>query len=158
MWGKVADKADGIGEQDLAAGRKLQLPEFGVEGREHAGRFKHAGLGEGVEESALAGVSVADEGDDGDRHCLAALPLLMADAADAVELGLDVVDAKVDLTAIGLKLSFARAAGSDAAAQLRHGATASGEPGQLVFELCEFYLELPFASPGVAGEDVEDQL
>jgi hypothetical protein len=24
--GKVADEADGIGEQDLAAGRKLQLP------------------------------------------------------------------------------------------------------------------------------------
>jgi hypothetical protein len=27
--GQVADEADGIGEQDLAAGRKLQLPEFG---------------------------------------------------------------------------------------------------------------------------------
>ena len=125
--GKVADEANGIGEQDLAAGRKLQLPEFGVESREHAGRFEHAGLGEGVEEGAFAGVGVADEGDYGDRHCLAALPLLMTDAADRVELGLDVVDAQVDLAAIGLELGFARAAGSDAAAKLRHGATASGE-------------------------------
>jgi len=33
-----------------------------------------------------------------------------------------------------------------------------GEAGQLVFELCEFYLELAFASLGVAGEDVEDEL
>ena len=42
--------------------------------------------------------------------------------------------------------------------KLRHGAAASSEAGQLVFELCQFYLELAFASPGVAGEDVEDEL
>jgi hypothetical protein len=35
--GKVADEANGIGEQDSAAGRKLQLPEFRVESREHTG-------------------------------------------------------------------------------------------------------------------------
>jgi hypothetical protein len=40
----------------------------------------------------------------------------MADAADGVELGFDVVDAQVDLAAIGLELGFARATGSDAAA------------------------------------------
>ena len=156
--GKVADEADGIGEQDLAAGRKLQLPEFGVESSEHAGRFEHAGLGEGIEEGALASVGIADEGDNGDRDCLTALPLLMSDAANGVELGLDLGDAKVDLAAIGLELSFARASGSDAAAKLRHSATASGEAGQLIFELREFYLELAFASLGVAGEDVEDEL
>ncbi len=33
-----------------------------------------------------------------------------------------------------------------------------GEAGQLVFELCEFYLKLAFAGLGVAGEDVEDEL
>jgi hypothetical protein len=82
----------------------------------------------------------------------------MADAADGVELGLDVVDAKVDLAAIGLELGFAGAAGSDTATKLRHGATASGKAGQLVFELSEFYLELSFAGFGVAGEDVEDEL
>jgi hypothetical protein len=35
--GEVADEAYGIGEQDPAAGRKLQLPEFGVESGEHTG-------------------------------------------------------------------------------------------------------------------------
>src|SRR3984957_11093315 len=87
---KVADEADGIGEQDLAAGRKLQLSKFRVERCEHARRFEHTGLGEGIEEGALAGVGVADEGDHGDRYCLAALSLLMADAGHGVELGLDV--------------------------------------------------------------------
>jgi hypothetical protein len=69
-----------------------------------------------------------------------------------------VIDPKVDLTPIGFKLSFARAAGSDAAAELRHGATASGEAGQLVFELCEFYLELALPGLGMAREYVEDEL
>jgi hypothetical protein len=134
------------------------LPEFWVEGSKHAGRFKDTGLGESIEEGALAGVRVADEGDYRDRDCLAALPLLMADATHGVELSLDVVDTKVNLATISLELGFARAPGPDASAKLRHGATASGEAGQLVFELCEFDLELPFAGLGVAGEDVEDEL
>ena len=156
--GQVADEANGIGEQDLAAGRKLQLSEFGVESSEHASRFKHACLRKGIEEGAFAGSGIADEGDHGDRDCLAALPLLMADAADRVELGLDVVDAKVDLAAIRLELRFTRATGSDTAAKLGHGATSSGEAGQLVFELRKLHLELPFAGLGVAGEDIEDKL
>jgi hypothetical protein len=86
------------------------------------------------------------------------LALLTADAADGVELGLDLVDPEIDLAAIGLELSFARASGSDAAAKLRHSATASGEAGQLIFELREFCLELAFAGLGMAGEDVEDEL
>ena len=53
---------------------------------------------------------------------------------------------------------FTWAAGSDTATKLRHGATAPGEAGQLVFELCEFYLELSLAGFGVTGEDVEDEL
>src|SRR6185437_9035780 len=98
------------------------------------------------------------EGDHGDGDCLAALPLLMADAADSVELGLDQVDAKVDLAAIRFKLCLARSAGSDAAAKLRHGTTATSQAGQLVFELCEFYLKLAFAGLRMAGKDVEDEL
>src|SRR3984957_5647256 len=155
--GKVADEADGIGEQDLPAGRKLQLPEFGVEGGEHTSRFEHAGLGGRIEKGALASVGVADEGDHRDRGRLAALPLLKADAANGVELGLDLVDAKVDLAAIGLELGFARAARSDAATKLRHRAAASAEAGELVFELGEFYLKLAFAGLGVAGGDVEEK-
>jgi hypothetical protein len=42
----------------------------------------------------------------------------MADAADGVELGLDVVDTQVDLAAIRLELRLARTTGSYAAAKL----------------------------------------
>jgi hypothetical protein len=51
-----------------------------IKGSEHAGRFEHSGLGEGIGEGALAGVGIPDKGDHRDRDCLAALPLLMADA------------------------------------------------------------------------------
>ncbi len=63
--GKVADEAHGIGEKDLAAGGKLQQSKLGGESREHPGRFEHVGRSEGIEEGALAGVRVADQGDNG---------------------------------------------------------------------------------------------
>ncbi len=82
----------------------------------------------------------------------------MANAPNGVELGLDVVEAQVDLAAIGLKLGLAWAAGSDTATKLRHSPAASGETGQLVLKLREFYLELAFAGLSVASEHVEDEL
>ena len=137
---------------------KPELPELGIESREHAGRLEHAGLGESVKERAFACVGVADHGDDGHRDCLAALSLLMTNATDCGKLALNLCEAEIDLAAIGLKLGFARATGSDAAAKLRDGATASRQARQLVFELCEFYLKLPLAGLGMAGENVEDEL
>jgi hypothetical protein len=82
----------------------------------------------------------------------------MADATNRFELGFDVVDTQVDLAAIGLELCLARASGSYAAAKLRHGATASRQPRQLVFQLCQFYLELTFTGLSMASEDVEYEL
>jgi hypothetical protein len=82
----------------------------------------------------------------------------MADATDGVELSLDVVDSQVYFAAIGLELRLARTTSSYAAAKLRHGATASRQARQLVFELREFYLELTFTGLGVAGEDVQYEL
>jgi hypothetical protein len=82
----------------------------------------------------------------------------MADAPDGVELGLDVVDTQVDLAAICFELRLARATGSYAAAKLRHCAPAFRQPRELVFQLCQFYLELTFTGLSVAGEDVEHEL
>lgn len=68
------------------------------------------------------------------------------------------VDAALDAPAIGFELRFARSACSDATAELRHGFASAGEAREHVFELRELDLELAFASAGVAGEDVEDEL
>jgi hypothetical protein len=82
----------------------------------------------------------------------------VANATHCGELGLNVVEAQVDLATIGLKLGFARASGSDAATKLRHGAAAADEARQLIFELREFYLKLTLTGLGVSSEDVEDEL
>jgi len=64
----------------------------------------------------------------------------------------------VDAAAIGFKLGFAGSASTDAASELRHLDTVSGEPGQHVLELRQFHLQLAFAGPRVTGEDIEDEL
>ena len=68
------------------------------------------------------------------------------------------IDAQVDLAAVGFELGFAGAPGADATAELGHRFAASCEAWELVFELREFDLELAFAGAGMAGEDVEDEL
>ena len=102
--GKVSNEPNRIGEKNLAAGRKLQLSQLRVKRRKHASRFEHARLRERVEESALPRVRVTDKSDYWNRDSLTSLALLMANAADSVELRLDVVEPEVDLTAIGLEV------------------------------------------------------
>ena len=66
--------------------------------------------------------------------------------------------APVNFPAVSFKLSFTRASGADAAAQLRHLNSPPGESRQHVFQLRQFDLQLSFAGSGVLGEDVEDKL
>src|SRR5438067_968107 len=155
---KVADEADGIGQQYLAAAGELQLLQLGVERGKHAGGLKHPSVGERVEQRALAGVGVSDKRDDRDRHGFAALALLTADAPDGVELLLEMVDANVDLAAVGFEACFTGTTGSDAAAELRHGLAPASEPRKLVLELGQFDLQLALAGEGMAREDIEDEL
>lgn len=82
------------------------MPKFWIESSEHTGRFEHTGLGAGIEEGALSGIGVANEGDHRHWDRLATLPLLVANTSDAVKLSLDMLEAKIDLAAIGLELSF----------------------------------------------------
>jgi hypothetical protein len=84
--------------------------------------------------------------------------LLTADAAHGLELLTDAVDARVDAAAVGFELCFTGAAGSNAAAELRHRLAAAGKARELVLELGELHLELTFAGAGVARKDIEDEL
>ena len=68
------------------------------------------------------------------------------------------VDAALDAAPVGFELGLAGAACADAAAQLGHGFAAPGQPRQHVFKLRQLDLELAFASAGVTGEDVQNQL
>ena len=68
------------------------------------------------------------------------------------------VDAPLDLAAVGFQLGFARAARADAAAQLRHRFALAAQPRQHVLQLRQLHLQLAFAGAGVAGKDVQNQL
>ncbi len=67
-------------------------------------------------------------------------------------------NAPVDLAAVGLELGFARSAGADSAAQLRHFHAPSGQSRQHIFELRQFHLQLAFTGSGMAREDIQNQL
>jgi hypothetical protein len=84
--------------------------------------------------------------------------VLRANAPHVLQLLLHVPDAPGNLPPVGFELSFARAAGADAAAQLRHFHAAPGQPRQHVLQLCQLHLQLAFARARVAGKNVEDEL
>ena len=113
---QVADEADRVGQENAAAAGQLDGAQFGIERGEHARRRENMRAGERIEERALAGVGVADEGDRGHGNRFAALALLAAHAADGFEIDFELVDAALDAAAIGFELGFAGSAGTDAAA------------------------------------------
>ncbi len=129
-----------------------------IERGKHLRRRQYVGLGQRIEQRRFAGVGVADQRHRRDRHRLAPLPLLRANAAHVLDLLFDVPDAPVDLPAIGLELRFTRTARADAAAQLRHLNAPSGQPRQHVFQLRQLHLQLAFTGLGMAGKNVEDEL
>ena len=156
--GQITDEADRVRQENAAAAWQFDGAEFGIERGEHARGRKHLRAGDCVEERAFAGVGVADESDRGDGDGFAALSLLAASSADGFKRELEVIDASLNLAAIGFKLGFARPASADAAAQLGHGFATAREARQHVFELGELDLELTFAGAGVTGKNVEDEL
>ena len=158
--GQLADEADGVGEQVLAArvlvgaGRRIERVEEPVPDPD-------AGAGDRVEERRLAGVRVAGEGDRRDRGAVALGPHRLAAALDDAELAAQGRDPVPREPPIGLDLRLARAPGADAAVHAA-GAEAlevgpeAAHPGEVVLELRELDLELSLGAVGVVGEDVED--
>ena len=130
----------------------------GIERGKHARRRQHVGLGERIEQRRLPRVRIAHQRHRGHRNRFAPLPLLRPDAAHIFDLLLDVPDAAVDFSPVGFQLRFARSAGADAAAQLRHFHAASRQPRQHVFQLRQFHLQLAFTSARVPRKNIENQL
>src|SRR5580658_2178726 len=105
---KVSDESHSVRQNYLALGGQLDVPHCGIESGEHASAFQNASFGQRVEERRLAGVGIADERHGCDRRGFPALALLSANAADILQLLLDMSDAAIDLAAIGFQLGLAR--------------------------------------------------
>jgi len=165
--GKIADEADGVGEQHVLTVWEFETAGGGVEGGEEFVLGEDFGGGEAVEQGGFADVGVADDGGVGQGDAAAFFAHGVALFFDFFELGLDAVEAFVGEAAVGFELGFALASsGGSATTAGATGGTAltvevgphAGEAGDGVFEAGEFDLEAGFAGAGAHVEDVEDDL
>ena len=130
----------------------------GIERGEELVLGHHRRSGQRVEQGALAGVGVADEGDDRNRHVPSAVAVVLAMGMDLGQLALDLDDPFAELAAVALELGLAGAAQTDAADTLaREVGPQTGQPRQPVFELGQLDLEAGLVRRRPAGEDVEDR-
>ena len=121
LRGQLLDEADGVGEEDGATVRQLDAPRERVQGGEELVLDEDVGAGEGAHEGALAGVGVADEGDDRHARRAPAAAGRGRAAADGLDLALEAGDAVADEAAVGLELRLAGAAGADGALRAARG-------------------------------------
>ena len=104
--GQVVDEADGIGEKHLPAAGNRAATSGGIEcGEEFVfGHYRRSG--QRVEQGALAGVRVPDEGDDRNRHVPSAVTVLLAMGVDVGQLALDLDDPFAELAAVAFELGL----------------------------------------------------
>ena len=114
---ELVDEADSVGNQDFVAIGEPDTAGDGVEGGEEAVGRGDAGVGQGVEEGALAGVGVADEGGDGQFRATAAFAVESSGALNALNLALEALNSAANEAPVGLYLGLAGAAGADAATE-----------------------------------------
>src|SRR5204863_9737537 len=110
-----------------------------------------------VEERALAGVGVSDDGDDGDAAAVALAPAGRAVAGKAVDARFQRRDPVADAAAINLQLGLAGSAAANPSGQAGQRVAAADQPRQQVLELGELDLELAVGALRPLREDVEDE-
>ena len=111
-----------------------------------------------VEQRGFSGICVSDQRNGGERNRLPLAALRASSAAHAFQLIVELLDAAIDPPAVRFQLRFTRTARADAAAQAGHFRAPSGEARQQIIQLRQLHLQLPFARPGAAGENIQDQL
>ena len=155
---QLGDEAHRVGQDDAPAGRQVDAPHGRVERREYLVVGIDGSTGQPVEERRLAGVGVADQGDDRIRHLAPGAPVLLPHAHDIGELLADLHKALVDQPAVHFELALARAADEAEAAPLAFQVgPAPDQPASLVGQRCHLDLQHAFARRRTLAEDVEDE-
>ena len=144
------DRLVEAGQRDLAHRR--------VERREQQILRHHVGVGEAVEQGRLAGIGVADQGDDRPGRALAAGAVEGAGAGDLLELLPELGHAVADQPAVGLDLGLAGAAEeAEAAALPLEVGPAPHQPARLIVEMGELDLQPALRGRRPLAEYLEDQ-
>ncbi len=158
MVGKIVDETDRIGHQHRSPARELDAPRGGIERRKELVLRQYAGIGQPVEQRALAGIGVSDQRHD--RHVLIAaviaidLPVPM----HVGQLALDERNSLAQLAPVGFELCLTRTAQTDAADRLaRKVSPHTRQARHAVFQLRQFHLQAAFVGLRALGEDIENQ-
>jgi hypothetical protein len=161
---QVPDEAHRVGQRVDPALGGAGLAGSGVQGGEQRVLDQHAGPGEPIEQTGLAGVGVTRDRDAGHRVPPAAGPLGLADGRHAGDLASQPGDPRTDAPPVGLELGLTRTAQADAAVAAgraaglpAHRLTPTAQARQQVLQLRQLDLGLALLALRVLGEDVQDQ-
>ena len=155
---QVGDEAHGVGHDNALARGQHDRAHGRIEGRKELIARDRRGPGKTVEQRRLAGVGVADKGDDRIGDPLAGGAVQAARALYAIQRALQPVDSDANLAPVGLDLGLARPAHEAKAAALAlQVGPGPNQAAPLVAERSELDLEaaLPGARP--CREDFEDE-
>ena len=111
--GKLADKADRIGQDHCLAGVEVEAPQGGIQPREQPVRGAHARPGQFIEEGRFTGIGVANEGHHGGARAASGSPTELPARADPMQASLNNADAFSHQPPIALELFLTRSAQSD---------------------------------------------
>src|SRR5207245_8164400 len=154
---QLADEADGVGQDERPPARALDEPCGRIEGDEELVGGAEPRAREVVEQRRLAGVGVADEGDDGHARASPARALQATVRLHAFQLALELLHAPADHAAVGLELRLTGAPRADAAAEALQVLPLPDEPRHEVRERRSRGLELALRAARALGEDVENE-
>ena len=140
MMGKLADQADRIGQQNALACRQFELARGGVQRGKQLVLGKDARIGQPIEQSRLARVGIADDGDLGKSALITGGTHGATSAIERFQLLLQRTDAALNVAAVAFQLRFAGAARTDAAAQARHLRALTDQTGRGIAQLCQLDL------------------
>ncbi len=164
MW-EVPHEAHRVGEGVLEPVRRRRPPGGRVERREQRVLHQHTRAGDGVEQTGLARVGVADQGHARNGVGDPASPLGGPDGVHRRDVLAELGDALVDAPAVGLQLGFTgttqthtTVGATGAATGLpRQRQTPPAQSRDQILQLRQLDLGLAFTRTRVLGEDVEDQ-
>ena len=149
---QLVDEAHRVGDDGRLAVAQLDLAARGVERREQLVlRQRRLGAGERVEQRALAGVGVADDGDRREQAPVAGPRSRLALLAHLLDALLELVDCSRMIAPVGLQLALAGSPRADAALGPREVGPEAGQARQLVLQLGELDLEAALVGAARAG-------
>ena len=159
---QLLDEADGVGQEQLATSRQLELAGGRVKRREELLLGAHTGARQRVQKRRLACVGVPDDGRGLERRPATPGALLVALGAHLLDLSVQVAHPLANPPLLDLDLLLAKAPArshpSPPSAHLPVVGVRTDQPRQKVMQARRLDLQAPFMGAGVLSEDLQDHL